>query len=73
MPQRQAGDVGQVHAARQAEVVPAGDLRGDARRHQGSDGRRGGAAVRVPVRAGGRRRRLGREVGTDFALPLGRI
>ena len=36
MPQRQAGDVGQVHAARQAEVVPAGDLRGDARRHQGS-------------------------------------
>ena len=30
MPERQAGDVGQVHAARHPEVVQGGDVRGDA-------------------------------------------
>ena len=35
MPERQAGDVGQVHAARHPEVVQGGDVRGDAGGHQG--------------------------------------
>ena len=35
VPERQAGDVGQVHAARHPEVVQGGDVRGDAGGHQG--------------------------------------